>query len=120
MAQRKKRPAVRKGKSNARAKARKHAKSERSTKGGRAKRSAARTIQKKRLAKTAPKRVRPKSVARKKVIPSAPTVESASVDAVEQSIRAEPVVSEPPEVRDRSATAEHPDDTPRSPEPEEP
>jgi hypothetical protein len=50
--------------------------------------------------------------------PEFPGGESASVDAVERSVPAESVVTEATEVREPSATPQHPEDNSQPPEPE--
>ena len=93
MAQRKKRPTVRKGKSTARRKARKPSKSAQRS----AKRSVARATPRKYLTKGRLKRVA-KKVARKKVKamkpPSTPAVETVVVDVIEEPVAGVTVVTE--------------------------
>jgi hypothetical protein len=115
MAQRKKRPTVRKGKSTARRKARKPSKS---AQGRSAKRTVARAIPRKRLAKAKLKRGAKKARRRVKVVkaPSTPAVETVVVDVVEEPVPGLTVVTEfeATEVRDESGA------TPAPPESEEP
>jgi hypothetical protein len=94
MAQRKKRATL-KGKSTARAKARKASKSAR---GKAANRTVAKPTPKKRLAKPEPKRAGAKKVARKKVRsmkpPSTPAVQTVVVDVIEEPVPGVTVVTE--------------------------
>jgi hypothetical protein len=115
MAQRKKRPTVRKGKSTARRKARKPSKSAR---GRPAKRTVARAIPRKRLAKAKLKRGAKKARKRVRAVkpPSTPAVETVVVDVIEEPVPGVTVVTEfeATEVRDESGA------TPAPPESEEP
>ena len=114
MAQRKKRPTVRKGKSTARRKARKPSKSAR---GRPAKRTVARAIPRKRLAKAKLKRGAKKARKRVRAVkpPSTPAVETVVVDVIEEPVPGVTVVTEfeATEVRDESGA------TPAPPESEE-
>ena len=115
MAQRKKRPAVRKGKSITRRKARKPSKSAR---GRPAKRTVARAIPRKRLAKAKLKRGAKKARKRVRAVkpPSTPAVETVVVDVIEEPVPGVAVVTEieATEVRDESGATSAP------PESEEP
>ena len=110
MAQRKKRPTARRGKSAARGKARKTSKSAR---GRAAKRIVATSKQRKSLAKAKPKRAKAKKVAgRRKPMkpPSTPAVETGIVDVIEEPASGAIVVTEAEatEVREPSAGPEQP------------
>jgi hypothetical protein len=110
MAQRKKRPTSRRGKSAARGKARKTSKSAR---GRAAKRIVATSKQRKSLAKAKPKRAKAKKVVgRRKPMkpPSTPAVETGIVDVIEEPASGAMVVTEAEatEVREPSAGPEQP------------
>lgn len=121
MAQRKKRATVRRGKSAARGKARKASKSAR---GKAAKRTAAKPMPRKRLAKARPKRTVAKKLARKKVRPmtppGSPAVETVIVDVIEEPVPGVMVVTEfeATEVREPSAGPEQPEESQGSAPPE--
>src|ERR1700719_1148545 len=105
MAQRKKRPTTRRGKSTAPGKARKTSKSAR---GRAAKRIVAKSKQRKSWAKAKPKRAKAKNVAgRRKPIklPNAPAVETGIVDVIEEPVSGGIVATETEatEVREPSA-----------------
>jgi hypothetical protein len=114
MAQRKKRPTVRKGRPTTRRKARK---SSMSARGRPAKRSVARAMPRKRLAKAKSKRGGAKKVARKKVRAmkpsSTPAVETVVVDVVEEPLPGVTVVTEfeATEVREGTAALEQPEES---------
>ena len=115
MAQRKKRPTVRKGKSTTRRIARKPSKSAR---GRPAKRTIARAVPRKHLAKAKLKRGAKKARKRVRAVkpPTTPVVETVVVDVVEEPVPGVTVVTEfeATEVRDESGA------TPAPPESEEP
>ena len=122
MAQRKKRPAIRKGKSITRRKARKPSKSARKRP---AKRTVARATPRKRSAKAKLKRGAKK--ARKKVRamkpPSTPVVETVVVDVIEEPVPGVTVITEfaATEVREAGAGPEEPEEGRSAPpEAEEP
>jgi hypothetical protein len=106
MAQRKKRPAVRKGKLITRRKARKPSKSARKRP---AKRTAARATPSKRLAKTKLKRgeKKPRKKVRAVKPRSTPAVETVVVDAVEEPVPGVAVVAE---VEDTEVVPEQPEE----------
>ena len=114
MAHRKKRPTARKGKSIAPRKAHKPSKSARSRS---AKRTVARAIPRKRLAKAKLKRGAKKARKRVRAVkpPSTPAVETVVVDVIEEPVPGVTVVTEfeATEVRDESGA------TPAPPESEE-
>ena len=109
MAQRKKRLTVRKGKSTARRKARKPS---RSAPGRPAKRTVARAIPRKRLAKANLKRGAKKARKRVRAVkpPSTPAVETVVVDVIEEPVPGVTVVTEfqATEVRDESGATPAP------------
>jgi hypothetical protein len=122
MAQRKKRPTVRKGKSTTRRKARKSLKSAR---GRPAKRIVARAAPRKRLAKAKLKRGAKKARKRVRAVkpPSTPAVETVVVDVIEEPVPGVTVVTEfeATEVRDAGAAPEQPEESRSAPrEAEEP
>jgi hypothetical protein len=120
MAQRKKRATLRKGKSTARSQG---AKTRKATRGKAVKPTAAKSKPGKRLAKTMPKRTGAKKVARKRARPVKPpstsTVESVTVDVIEEAAPGEITITEFEEtvVREEGEGLERPEETP--PESEE-
>jgi hypothetical protein len=122
MAQRKKRPAVRKGKSIARRKARKPSKSARKRP---VKRTVARATPRKRLAKVRLKRgaKKPRKKMRAMKPPSAPAVETVVVDVIEEPLPGVTVITEfeATEEHEVSGATEEPEESRSAPpESEEP
>ena len=122
MAQRKKRPTARKAKPTARRKARKPSKSAR---GRPAKRTVARAIPRKHLAKAKLKRGAKKARKRVRAVkpPTTPVVETVLVDVIEEPVPGVTVVTEfeATEVREAGAAPEQPEESRSAPpESEEP
>jgi hypothetical protein len=119
MAQRKKRAAVRKGKSTPRGKTRKASKSARAKA---AKRTIAKAMPRKRSAKAKPKLVGAKKVARKKgrsvKPPSSPAVETLTVDIIEEPVPGVTVVTEIEATEVREPSAEQQEESQDSTPPE--
>ncbi len=113
MAQRKKRATLRKRKSTARSQGRKAAKHAR---GRAAKRTVAKPKPRKRVAKAMPKRATAKKVARKRARPVRPpvssTIETVTVDVVEEAAPGVITVTEYEETEVRDEGPEEPEETP--------
>ena len=118
MAQRKKRATLRKRKSTARSQG---GKTRKPTRGKAAKRTVAKSKPAKRLAKARPKRPVAKKVARKRARvvkpPSTSTVESVTVDVIEEAAPGVVTITEFEETEVREEGPEQPEETP--PESEE-
>ena len=118
MAQRKKRATLRKRKSTARSRG---GKTRKPTRGKAAKRTVAKSKPAKRLAKARPKRPVAKKVARKRARPvnppSASTVETVTVDVIEEAAPGVVTITEFEETEVREEGPEQPEETP--PESEE-